>query len=116
MSPTACSNPAKPSTRLCMGLDSDNSIYRSSQPIALVRRDSAADVGHLDLVAQPAGLGGAQFRVTVVAPCPDAGDEGIQFGIRGAAPQQGTQVVAFLGEQAGKQLAFSGQAQAGAGG
>src|SRR5574337_1749494 len=32
MSPTGCSNPAKPSTRLCMGLDSDNSIYGAGAP------------------------------------------------------------------------------------
>ena len=56
--------------------------------------------------AQRSGLGGADLGVAVFALLPDVGDGGVDAGIVGTVAQQGAQVVAVLGEQAGVELAL----------
>src|SRR5690606_2795893 len=69
----------------------------------------APDVRHLDL-AQPRRGMRSQGGVAVLARAPYRTDGRGEAGVVDTVAQQGAQVVAMGGEQAGEELAFGGQA------
>src|SRR5438874_8533248 len=79
---------------------------------------SAADIGHFDFscafqaARQARRVDGARFGIAVGALAPHARDGRRQFGVAAAFAQQGAQIVAAGGEQAGVELAFGRQADA----
>src|SRR5690606_18058135 len=84
---------------------------------SLNRDPSPANVRHLDALGTlgRSHPGRAQFGVPVVTVAPDAGEGCLKLGIRRTTAQQRAQVVPARREQAREQLAFDGEAGAGAG-
>src|SRR3989304_2928478 len=75
----------------------------------------AADAGHLHLGEVRCG-GGAQLGVAVVPASPERAKERRDLRVRLAAAEQGAQIVAAGGKQAGVQPAVGGEAGGGGGG
>src|SRR5574338_1038988 len=106
MSPTACSNPAKPSTRLCMGLDSDNSIYWTERRAAQYPAECAAlfcphaisrllwILDHLEMVRDVLGIPRGAPR------------GGPPDGVRTRTQRSDEQIVSLLGTRTQEQLGY----------